>query len=315
MRQGAHGVAMEGFYRYVGISRQGFSKMAKRHHEREIMVGEIEGLVKTYRRDKDRRAGSRSLFNNLDIKSRYGIGATKFEQLMSGHGLSLSPLRVRVVTTKSSMQSWNYSNLINGLTISDISQVVVGDLTYVQLAGQRYYLFCLTDLYSARIVGYQFGCNMRAEDAKKALDMWIRLRGLKNLNGCIHHTDGGSQYFSGAYLGRLAKINAQASCAENCLMNGHAEQRNGLIKHHLVPTIKLGRGKVDKEIKRIMHVYNHERKQERLGWLSPVAFEGSISGLVNKPEISLHKFTGNENGFYKACENNKKGDQKKGNPN
>ena len=296
--QDEHGLAMECFYRHVGISRQGFSKKAKRYNQREIMVGEIETLVKAYRSKKDRRAGSRSLFNNLDIKSSYQIGVNKFEQLMSAHGLSLLPLRVRVVTTRSSMQSWNYTNLVNGLTIRDINQVVAGDLTYVWLAGQRYYFFCLTDLYSARIVGYHIGCNMRAEDAKKALDMWIRLRKQKNLKGCIHHTDGGSQYFSDLYLSGLGRIKAQVSCAENCLMNGYAEQRNGLIKHHLLPTIQLGWEKeLGKEIKRIMHVYNYERKQERLGWLSPVEFEKKISGLVDKPELELHNFIESKNGF------------------
>ena len=296
--QGVHGLAMEGFYRHVGISRQGFSKMVKRYNQREIMVGEIEPIVKVYRSKKDRRAGSRSLYNNLGIKVRYGIGVNKFEQLISAHGLSLTPLRVRVVTTKSSMQSWNYNNLVNGLTISNINQVVAGDLTYVQLAGRRYYMFCLTDLYSARMVGYHIGCNMRAEDAKKALDMWFTLRKQKNLKGCIHHTDGGSQYFSELYLSRLGRIKAQVSCAENCLMNGYAEQRNGLIKHHLLPTIEMGSEKeLGKEIKRIMHVYNHERKQEKLGWLSPVEFEKKMSGLVDKPEVSLHNFIASKNGF------------------
>lgn len=297
-RQGEHGLVMECFYGHIGISRQGFTKLTQYHNRRSKMIEEIEGLVKVYRWEKDRRAGSRSLYNNLDIKARYGIGVNKFEQLMSANGLSLSPLRVRVVTTKSSMQSWNYPNLVNGFVIRDISQVVAGDLTYVQLAGQRYYLFCLTDLYSARIVGYQIGRNMRAEDAKKALDMWIRLRKRKNLEGCIHHTDGGSQYFSDLYLTRLERIKGKVSCAENCLMNGYAEQRNGLIKYHLLPTIQLGWGKgLDKEIKRIMQVYNHERKQERLGWLSPVEFEKKISGMIDKPEVSLHNFKTIKNGF------------------
>jgi putative transposase len=297
-RQGEHWLAMERFYRHVGISRQGFYQAVDRRQDEQLLVIEVAGLVHRYRQKKDRRAGSRSLYNNLDIKTRFDIGVNKFERLMSANGLSLSPLRTRVVTTKSSMQSWNYPNLVNGLTVRDINHVVAGDLTYVYFEGQRYFLFCLTDLYSARIVGHQIGFNMRSEDAKRALDIWVRLRKQENLRGCIHHTDGGSQYFSGLYLTELQRLGVLVSCAENCLMNGYAEQRNGLLKHHLLPTIKRGWGKeLDKEMKRIMRVYNHERKQEALGWLSPVEFEKKISGMVDKPEISLYNFTVSKNGF------------------
>jgi transposase InsO family protein len=296
-----HGIPMERFYRYVGISRQGFSKAVIRFVEQKALVGELRDLVKSYRKAKDRRAGSRSLFHNLGIKSRFGIGVNKFEHLMSENGLILPPLSTRVVTTRSSMQSWNYPNLVNGLVINDINQAVAGDLTYVYIMGQRYFLFCLTDLYSARIVGIGFGPNMRAENAKEAMDDWVGLRKKKNLRGCIHHTDGGTQYFSGLYLNSLGEIDVRVSCAENCLMNGYAEQRNGLIKHHLIPTVSaLDEKELYREIKRIIRVYNHDRKQEGLGWLSPVEFEEKISGMSEKPDRVLHKFTKNKNGFWEA---------------
>jgi transposase InsO family protein len=227
----------------------------------------------------------------LGIKSKFGIGVNKFEEMMSVNGLALPPLSTRVVTTKSSMQSWNYRNLVNGLFINNINQVVVGDLTYLSIFGKRYFLFCLTDLYSARIVGIGFGPNMRAQDAKKAMDEWVKLRKKNNLNGCIHHTDGGSQYFSALYLESLRDLGVSVSCAENCLMNGYAEQKNGLIKHHLMPTVRDLDGDVlYREIKRIIKVYNYERKQEGLGWQSPVEYEEKISGMKERPERILHKF-------------------------
>jgi transposase-like protein len=195
-----HGLPMEKFYSHVGISRQGFFKMAHRKQKERQRMQQIDALVGKYRKNVDRRAGSRSLYYNLDIKLRLDIGVSKFERIMSEGGLSLAPVRTRVVTTRSSLQSWNYSNLINGLTLNHINQVVAGDLTYVYIYGRRYLLFCLTDLYSARIVGHHIGLYMRAEDAKKALDMWVSLRKEENLKGCIHHTDGGTQYFSALYL-------------------------------------------------------------------------------------------------------------------
>jgi putative transposase len=297
-RHDEHGISMERLYAYVGISRQGFSKAVKVFEREKLMMEKISALVKNYRQKKDRRAGSRSLFYNLGIKNKFGIGINKFEQLMSEIGLTLSPLSIRVITTQSSMQSWNYPNLVNGLSINDINQVVAGDLTYLFLFGKRYYLFCLTDLYSARIVGIAFGPTMRAQDAKHARDEWVKLRRKKNLRRCIHHTDGGSQYFSGLYLKSLTELDIRVSCAENCLMNGYAEQRNGLIKHHLIPTVRDLQGdELYKEMKRIIRFYNYERKQENLGWLSPVGFEKKISDMVNKPVHEVHKYIDKKNGF------------------
>jgi transposase InsO family protein len=274
---------MEHFYHYLGVTRQAYFQAVSRKAPKEILIAEITELVKEYRTKHDRRAGSRSLYYNLAIKSRFDIGISKFEQLMSQEGLSLVVLRVNVVTTKSTLQSWNYSNLAEGLAISGINKLVVGDLTYVAIGSGRYFLFCLTDVYSARIVGYHLGERMRAEEAKKAFDMWLKLRSEAALNSCIHHTDGGSQYFSRLYLAAILSLKIKVSVAKNCLENGYAEQRNGLIKHHLLPTINLSKGKLlSKEMDRIIDHYNHERKQEKLNWLSPVAYEQQ-----NKHEVKM----------------------------
>jgi len=287
-----HHLSMEWFYRFLGVSRQAVHKAKSRYEQKQSILSNMEDKIKSYRQTIDRRAGSRSLFYNLDIKNEFQIGVNKFEQALSENGLNLRPLRTRVVTTSSSMQSWNYANLINGISLNDINKVVVGDITYVYFGHKLYYLFCLTDVYSARIVGYQLNTRMRATDAKECLGRWVKLRKKKNLKGCIHHTDGGGQYFSALYLGELDDLKVEVSCAENCLMNGYAEQRNGLIKHHLIPTIKVTDNLLllQKEIKRVIEIYNYERKQKELGWLSPVEFEKKISTMTKKPIMKLYKF-------------------------
>ena len=280
---------MESIYKFVGISRQRYFQLKKRQENTKRMMIEIEDLVTQYRVNKDRRSGSRSLYYNLNIKSQYDIGVNKFESLMSEYGLTLAPLKVRVITTQSSLQSWNYPDLTPGLIINNINRLVVGDLTYIAIDRELFYLFCLTDLYSARIVGFHFGKRMRAKDAKNALDKWYKLRGKKSLNECIHHTDGGSQYFSELYLNAMIDAGLQVSVSKNCLDNAYAEQRNGLIKHHLIPTIKYKNIEtINKEIKKILYFYNSKRKQEALGWLSPVEYEKKWKGKIARPVLKLY---------------------------
>jgi transposase InsO family protein len=292
-KRGQSGLCMEALYGWLGMTRQGFFQAAARQAAEAAMMGQVEAMAAAYRREKDRRAGSRSLFYNLGIKELYGIGVTKFERLMSSYGLTLAPLRVRVVTTKSDKQSWNYDNLLSGLVLDDINQAVAGDLTYIYIGSSLFYLFSLMDLYSSRIVGMWASDRQQAIDAKQALDAWAELRGPGSLAGCIHHTDGGSQYFSGMYLDAVSGLGALTSVAENCLENGYAEQLNGLVKNHFIPTVsaqELGRLRTD--IARIQHFHDFERKQEGLGWRTPVEYEAYVAGLPEdqRPKKKLYDF-------------------------
>lgn len=280
---------MERFYELEGVSRQGYFQGLARQERASAMMAEIEVLSKGYRKGKDRRAGSRSLYYNLGIKERYGLGVNKFERLMSEHGLALAPYRARLITTQSCARSRQYKNLCKGLLIDRVNQLVVGDLTYIMFAGFVCYLFLLTDVYSARIVGWELAERMRAVEAHKALLRWSQLRGRASLKGCVHHTDGGGQYFSNLYLGAAMDWGLEISVADNCLDNGFAEQRNGLIKHHFVPTVRdLSPERLRRQMKGILYFYNHDRKQEALNWLSPVDFEQKWAGHSSPPSMRLY---------------------------
>ena len=297
-----NGLVMERLYQFLGVSRQSITKRIMYQNLEDQMMEDIGVQVKAYRCAKEIRAGSRNLYHNLDIKKHYDIGTTKFEQLMAAHGLTLRPLKVHIVTTQSSMQSWNYRNLVNGIELNNTSQVVVGDLTYVRLGSKVYYLFGLTDLYSARLVGIGVSDRMRTEDACVALEEWIDLSKESGLKKCIHHTDGGGQYFSKLYLKKLANHKIAVSVALDCLQNGYAEQRNGLIKHHLMPTKGASNlSEFKKRMEEIIYFYNNERKQEGLGWRTPVEYETYVNTLPKerRPTMRLFDFEKSEKGFQR----------------
>ena len=289
-RQPNIGISMERFYAFVGMSRQGYYQALLRQKHQEELMDQIRKRVKEYRASKDSRAGSRTLYYNLGIKEEYGLGVNKFESMLSAHGLCLKPLRIRVVTTQSTKQSWNYPDLLKGLVISRINELVVGDLTFIIYGKDRYYLFLLTDVYSARIVGWSLSTRMRAQEALEALMKWKLLRGTEALTGCVHHTDGGSQYFSKLYMGAMEKLQLNISVARSCLDNGFAEQRNGLFKNHLLPLLDSNMyiQRLKQEVKRLIHIYNQERKQKKLGWKSPVEYETYWEGREDSPLMRMY---------------------------
>lgn len=150
-------------------------------------------------------------------------------------------------------------------------------------------MFCLTDVYSSRIVGHCFSTRMRSEEARIALNQWVALRGEEHIRNCIHHTDGGGQYFSSDNLKLLHELGVRVSAAKNCLQNGYAEQRNGLFKHHLLPTIKAAQPKnIGNEVKRCIEFFNLERMQEGLRWKSPVDYENYLRAIDARPIMILY---------------------------
>ncbi|MBT8218299.1 MAG: DDE-type integrase/transposase/recombinase [Bacteroidia bacterium] len=309
-QRSVHGVVMERFYDYYNITRQGFAKASKKLNEELRMMNLISQSIRDYRLYSDRRAGSRSLFYNLNIKAIYGMGVTRFERLMSKYGLTLLPIRTRVITTKSCLRSWNYPNLCNSLKINGINQLVVGDLTYISIGKNRYFMFCLTDVFSARIVGFCISNRMRSKEAFAAFNMWVKLRGLDNICNCIHHTDGGSQYFSTRYVKAMVDADLQISVAKSCLENGYAEQKNGVIKNHLIPTLRCSSTTgIRKAIHRMVDFYNHNRKQPQLGWKSPIQFESELSNQQTHGQLVLHDHEQNiasrRTGFFKVSNGQK----------
>jgi transposase InsO family protein len=278
-------------YSYFGISRQGFIKGIHRLEEEINLIKAVEKEVKKYRLTNDARAGSRSLYYNLDVSNKYKIGINKFENLLSRYELTLRTIRIKIVTTQSCDRSKKYKNLANGLEISNINQIIVGDLTYINIEGLRYYVFSLFDVMSARLVGIYGGQRMRAIEACEALKAFIFLRKKRNIKRCIHHTDGGSQYFSDMYLAILKACGIQISVARSCLENGYAEQRNGMIKMHYLG-LKRGRNETElnKSLQEIKELYNN-RKQQGLGWKSPIEFEDKLKVSKKNERKLLFKFT------------------------
>lgn len=285
-----HGIKMERFYGLAKISRQGFYRALARRLAAKDLLEAVKPLVNDYRSKKDRRAGSRTLYYNLDVKGKFGLGVNAFERLMSSGGLTLAKFNSKVITTRSCEQSKSFKNLTKGLVINGVNQLVVGDLTYLMSDKEVFYLFLLTDVYSARIVGYMLGDRMRAVEAAVALDNWAMLRGGKaGLEGCIHHTDGGGQYFSKLYMGKSKKLGLNTSVADGCLENGFAEQRNGLFKQHLLPTTgDFNLRSLSRKLEEVFYFYNHERKQMALGWLSPAEFEERWAGQPEPPLMKIY---------------------------
>ncbi|MBK4739227.1 IS3 family transposase [Noviherbaspirillum sp. DKR-6] len=94
--------------------------------------------------------------------------------------------------------------------------------------------------------------------------------------GLIQHTDRGSQYCSHEYRALVAQFGMLASMSRrgNCFDNAPIESfwgtlKNELIYHRLYATRAQARYEIAEYIDMF---YNRQRRQARLGYLSPAAF-------------------------------------------
>ena len=81
------------------------------------------------------------------------------------------------------------------------NQKWAGDISYIWTSEGWLYLAVILDLYSRRVIGWAVSNRMKRDLAIRALDMAVALR--QPPEGCIHHTDRGSQYCSNEYQRRL----------------------------------------------------------------------------------------------------------------
>lgn len=292
--------SLEELYALLGVSRQAVHQNKKRKAWHDLRSQQVLDQVREIRKNHP-VMGCRPLYYKLQDP---GIGINTFEQLMVREGLTIPRRKKRIVTTQSTGQH-KYKNLTNGLCLNDINQLVVGDITYYQSVEILFYIFCLKDAYSGRIVGLTGDSNMMWDKAMACLGQLIALRGEAALKGMIHHTDGGGQFRSKDYIKKLVDLHVRISQAGNCLENGCAEQCNHVVKNqYLVNEHITNVRELHHAMEKVKRLINDERPVKRLGYLTPVEFEEAIRHipLEQRTIVQCYDFTANkqDDGFFKG---------------
>lgn len=292
----------EALYGFLGISRQGAYQKKKRRDYRTNQETEVIEQVHKIRL-KHRHMGSRVMYYRLKDPP---MGINSVEQLLSRKNLTVKKKRKRKWATDS-RGSKRFANLVNGLIISDINQVVVSDLFYFFVRGCRYYVFGLRDLYSHCVMGLWGDTSKRSDSAMVCLKQMENLRGAQALSGLIHHSDAGSEYRSSLYIDWLVRRKIRISEAKKCLENGHAEQFNGMVRNDYLINYSIGNVRdLQKALLDIRMLINTEKPVKSLGYKTPFEFEQDLRNtpLDQREKIELYDFTVHyperKNGFSQA---------------
>ena len=290
-----HDLTMESLYQVVGISRQGFHQYRNR----------IELCTERYEHIADRAAHYRQTHMRMGARPLYimmsamepaslleGIGRDKFEKILMNNGLSVQPIRIFHKTTYSG--AWRFPNLVEGLSVKELNQVWISDITYYRLRDGWAYLTFILDLYSRRCLGYALSEDLRTEQTTlPALEMALKTRDIQNYqHRLIFHSDGGGQYYDKDFLGQLKQFHILSSMAEIVYENPHMERFHGTAKNdYLIPWRVNSVSQLRKQVPRFAKLYNESRPHESLKYKTPMAFEQFVQQipLCQRPLVLFKK--------------------------
>ncbi len=155
------------------------------------------------------------------------------------------------------------------------NQICVTDITYIPTNEGWLYLAGHKDLFSGDLVGYAMSEPMTKNLVSQSLFRGVAAK--RPPRGLIHHSDRGSQYCAHEYRKLLVQSGMVPPMSRrgNCYDNAPIENFWGLLKNELVHRRRFKtRAEAIQAITEYIEIfYRRQRKQARLGYLSPVAFE------------------------------------------
>jgi putative transposase len=169
-------------------------------------------------------------------------------------------------------------------------ELYVADFTYLRCwEGVVFFAFVI-DVFSRRIVGWQFAGHMRTTLVLDALRMALHQRGPGADVALVHHSDAGSQYTSGDYTqtlddhGVLGSIGSVGDALDNALAESFVDS----FKTELIAD-RVWRSRTQLELAIVEYVgwFNTSRLHESLGDLPPAEFE-ALHAPTCEPSTHTH---------------------------
>lgn len=279
-------MSLNQLYRALKISKQGVHHMLKRHQKSMEIKHQLLPLVHQIRHDHP-TMGVRDMYSKLPAKI---MGRDTFEAFCRENFLQSKPPKNYRRTTDSSGVV-RFDNLMGTVELTKTDLLWQSDITYFEIKGKFYFLTFIIDSYSRRILGYNASKRLFTEQTTlPALQMAIKMRGNKKLDGLVFHSDGGGQYYDAEFLKLTGKYNLKNSMCEYAWENGKAERINGVIKNNYLRHRKINTYEdLVKELDRSVYLYNTDKPHIGLQRMTPIAFENKGISLIQQTTPKMTK--------------------------
>lgn len=262
----------------LSLSRSAFYMWKNNHlHASQSARSCVKAKIYEIFMQHRRRYGARRIVHELR-----SLGTTcsrsKTRKIMAEMDLiAIQPRSFKPRTTNSRHRlGYSPNLLLDGIDVSRIDHVWVGDITYIPLKTCFAYLSTLMDLFSRKIVGWSLELTMTEELVTTSLKQAIASR--QPSPNLVHHTDRGGQYAAKKYRAVLLRGQMQQSMsrAGDCYDNAFMESCFGTIKTELEMSGFDSCEQARKEIREYINYYNTARRHSSIAYQSPTNFELSL---------------------------------------
>ena len=267
--------SLPGMCRFFKVSASGYYKWLRSPpSKRAREEGRLEVEVKAAHVRTRKTCGPERLQKDL-LAHGVRIGILKIRRIRKKLGIRCKQVKKFKTTTDSNHTLPVAENLLaQNFTVEAPNETWVSDITYIPTDEGWLYCAAHKDLFHGEIVGYALGLRITKDLVSRSLIRAVAAK--RPPKGLIHHSDRGSQYCAAEYQKLLKQFAMKPSMSRrgNCYDNAPMESfwgtlKNELVHHHHYRT----REEAIKEIIEYIEVfYNRERRQKRLGYLSPVAY-------------------------------------------
>ncbi len=235
------------------------------------------GVIRQTHKDNYGAYGYRKMWKTL---RRAGETAPRcqVQRLMRADGLRGAKRRGRPWrTTIPDPGAQRPADLVNrDFTAEAPDRLWVGDFTYLRCWEGRAYFSFVIDVYSRKVVGWQFASHMRTDLVLDALRMALGTRELGADFALVAHTDAGSQYTSYDYAQVIDdhRVLASVGSVGDAYDNAMAESFVDTFKTELIADrVWRTRSQMELAVLEWVHWFNHDRLHESLGDVPPVEVE------------------------------------------
>lgn len=264
--------------RILGVSASAYYRRATgTRSNRDIEDERLRSVIRQVHEANYCAYGYRRTWKAL-LRTGEVVGRDHIRRLMHEDGIQGAKRRGRPWrTTQPDPGALRAPDLVDrDFTADHPDQLWVADFTYLRCWEGVVFFSFVIDVYSRKIVGWQFAAHMRTDLVLDALRMAIVGRGPGADIGLVHHSDRGSQYTSIDYTqtlddhGVLASVGTVGDAYDNAMAESFVDTfKTELISDRVWRT----RSQLELAIVEWVGWYNTSRLHESLGDIPPAEAE------------------------------------------
>ena len=258
------------------VSKSGYYQwLHRKPSKRTLEEGKLGIEIKAAHKRTRQTFGPERLQHELKEQG-VEVGICRIRRIRKKLGIRCKQRKKFRATTDSKHTFPVAENLLNQeFEATGPNKVWVSDITYIPTEGGWLYLAGHKDLFTGEIVGYAMGNRITKTLVSQSLFRAVAAK--RPGSGLIHHSDRGRQYCAYEYRNLMDQFKMRASMNRkgDCYDNAPMESFWGVLKSELVHhTHYKTREEAVREITEYIEVfYNRQRRQARLGYLSPANYE------------------------------------------